>query len=125
MKKVKAIFLSVGVMTVVSALLLMLISVILAKTASLPKGSLPILVTGVGCISILAGAFLASVYIKEKGIIFGLISGVIYLCAALLVATLVLQGEFTPAGIGKGAAFLISGALGGIMGVNRKSKVRF
>ncbi len=125
MKKVRAIFLSMGIMTVVSALLLLLLSLIIAKTASLPKNLLPVLTTAVGCISILTGAFFASVYLREKGIIFGLISSVIYLCVVLLAASLLFQRELSLAGIGKGVAFLVSGALGGILGVNRKSKVKF
>ena len=104
MKKIKAAILSAGLMLFISVLLLAILSFIFAKTSSLPK---------------------ASLYLREKGILFGILSGLLFALCAGLVSFLVFQNDFTAAGAGKAAAVLISGALGGVLGVNRKSKVKF
>ena len=125
MKKGKAILLSVVVMAVVSALLLMLIALIFGKMKVLPKGIPPILTTAVGCLGVFLGSFAASAYAKEKGLLLGLISGTILAFCTALISVLVFQNDFNIASAGKVAAILLSGSIGGILGVNRKDKVKF
>ena len=125
MKKIKAVILSAGLMLFISALLLAVLSFIFAKTASLPKDSLPVLTTVAASVAVFLGSFFSTLYLREKGILFGILSGVIFALCAGVVSFLVFQNNFTAAGAGKAAAVLIAGALGGILGVNRKSKVKF
>lgn len=125
MKKIRAGILSLGVMLAAHALLLLIVSAIVSKTGLLPQASFTLITTGISCCSIFLGSFLASLYLREKGILIGLLSGALFLSLTCLAAFFFFQNEFTISGIGKGAAILISGSLGGIMGVNRKSKVKF
>lgn len=125
MKRVKAVLLSVGIMTAISAALLALIALILSKMGSLPRTLLPIITTVAGCLAVFLGGFFSSMYAREKGILFGMGSGVLFSVCAVLISVLVFQNPFTVSSVGKLAAFLISGSIGGILGVNRKSRVKF
>lgn len=125
MKKVKALALSAGVMAAVSGLLLVLAALIIAKLGALPRGIQPVLTTAIGCLAIFLGGFCASLYAKEKGILLGVASGALYALCAAALSLAIFQSSLGVGAIGKLAAFLLSGAIGGILGVNRKSKVKF
>lgn len=125
MKKLKAILLSAGIMTAVSAALLALAALILGKMGALPRGAVPIITTMIGCIAVFLGGFFSSLYAREKGILFGVLSGLLYSLCIALVSVLAFQNDFTLASAGKFIALLLSGSIGGILGVNRKSKVKF
>ena len=125
MKKGKAILLSVVVMAVVSAVLLALLALILGKMKVLPRGIIPVLTTVVGCLAVFLGGFLASAYTKENGLLLGLISGGIFVFCTALVSVLLFQNDFNIASAGKLAAILLSGSIGGVLGVNRKDRVKF
>lgn len=125
MKKIKAAILSAGLMLFISVLLLAILSFIFAKTSSLPKASLTVLTTVAASIAVFLGSLFSTLYLREKGILFGILSGLLFALCAGLVSFLVFQNDFTAAGAGKAAAVLISGALGGVLGVNRESKVKF
>lgn len=125
MRKVKAMLLSAGIMTVISVVLLMVISLILEKTRTIPRSVLPVLTTVTGCGAVFLGAFFSSVYAKERGALFGILSGLVYAFCIALVSALAFQNEFTISSAGKSAAFLLSGSIGGILGVNRKKRVKF
>ena len=125
MKKGKAIVLSVIVMTAVSAVLLAVLALIFGKMKLLPRGIVPVLTTAAGCISVFLGGFAASAYAKEKGMLLGLLSGVIFAFCTALVSVLLFQNDFNLASAGKFIAILLSGCIGGILGVNRKDKVKF
>lgn len=125
MKKIRAVLISAGVMTVVSLLLLALISLAVAKSGSLPRGILPIITTAAACIAVFLGGFFSSLSAREKGILFGILSGLLFALCAALVSVFLYQNDFTIGSAGKLAALLISGSIGGILGVNRKNKVKF
>lgn len=125
MKKVKAVLLSVGVTVIAGAALFALTALILGKTGNLPRSLLPVLTTVEGCFAVFLGGLAGSMYAREKGLLFGVIAGAV--CAAVIVpvSLLAFQSPFTISSAGKLAALLLSGSIGGILGVNRKSKVKF
>lgn len=125
MKIAKTILLSVGVMSAASAALLLLLALIFGKSGSLPKGAVPIITTLIGCIATFFGGFSASLYTKEKGILIGLASGGVFLIIVAMVSLFSYENTLGIASIGKAAAILLSGAIGGILGVNRKTRVKF
>ncbi len=125
MKKVKAVIVSVLIMAVSSAALLALMALIISKMGSLPRGLLTILTTVAGCLAVFLGGFCSSLYAREKGILFGIGSGLLFLTCITAVSMLAFQNAFSLGSVGKIAAILLSGTLGGILGVNRKSRVKF
>ena len=125
MKKIKAISVSLICMTIITVVLLSITSFIVTKIGVLPKTSLSMITTLIGCIAVFLGAAILSLLTKEKGIVYGLICAVVLIVVSLIISFFILKAEFTISTIGKIAAILLSGAIGGIIGVNRKNKVKF
>lgn len=125
MKKLKAILIGTTVSSVVCAILLALTAFILGKSGLLPKGVIPVITTAIGGVAVFSGALAASVYARENGILLGLANGFIYALIIATVSVLVLNNNFNLASVGKLATLLLSGAIGGILGVNRKNTVKF
>ncbi len=125
MKKLKAMLLSTGVMAGMTAAALAITALVCAKTGKLPRGAIGVLATAAGCLSAFLGGFTASVITKEKGALFGALSGLIMAGVIALVSCVVFQNSVTPAGAARIAAVLLGGVIGGILGVNRKKRVKF
>lgn len=125
MKFIRALLLSAGVVGGSSLLLLSLIALIVSKAGALPQDTLPLITTAAGCAAVFLGGLAAALAAKEKGLYLGLAAGAILAACIALVSYFSTGGAFTPGGIGKAAAFLASGSIGGILGANRKQKVKF
>lgn len=126
MKKVKCILISALVCTLVSAVLLALSALIVSKTA-LPQGAMLQVITTLLCgICAYAGGYVASMLIREKGMLCGFLTAAVYvfLLSAISVA-LGIAPACNGAMVGKVAVILISGAIGGILSANRKERVKF
>ena len=105
--------------------LLALFSVLILKMGSLPNGIAGTMALAAGCISVLAAAFLTARMTGEKGLLHGLAlaGGYIFL---YLAVSLALYTDVDIASIGvRVVSFALCGALGGVLGVGRKSKIRF
>ena len=124
-KRARVIIISILLTTIVSAGLLALLAFILGKMETLPKGIIPVLTIIVSCVAVFFGSFIASLMLKEKGLVNGLIIAFIFSAIVLSIAFFTYEAEFGLSGITKLSAIFISGILGGILGVNRKNKVKF
>jgi len=125
MKWVKALILSAAVTAGASLALLSAIAFFVCRSGSLPRGSVVLMTTLAACAAVFLGSFLSTLSVREKGLLLGLGTGAVFLACAGLVSVLVFQVELGPASAGKMAAVLLGGAIGGVLGANRKSKVRF
>ncbi len=125
MKWFKAMLLSTVVAAVAAALLLSAAAFVIARMGALPRGSLALITTLIACAAVFLGGFLSSLSLREKGLLLGLGTGAVLLACAGLVTVLLFQIQPGPASIGKAAAVLLSGGIGGILGANRKRKVKF
>lgn len=75
----------------------------------------------ISAFSILIGSFIVMKKIKEKGLIYGILVGLIYMCIIYLISSFISM-DFS---LGIGSIIMIifgilSGAIGGIIGVNVK-----
>ena len=125
MKILRPFLLALGVTAGSAALLLLLLAFIFGKTRTLPQEMIPLLTILVGCAAVFGGSFLAAMAAKENGMLIGLGTGGAAVLILAAVSLLALGGEFSLASVWKAAALLLSGALGGVLGVNRKSRVKF
>ncbi|WP_322171018.1 TIGR04086 family membrane protein [Acutalibacter caecimuris] len=125
MKWVKALILSSVLTAAVSMLLLSVAAFVVCRSGSLPRGALPLITTLIACGAVFLSGFFTALSMREKGLLLGLAAGLVFLLCAGLVTFLLFQGQPGPASAGKGAAVLLSGAIGGILGANRKQKVKF
>lgn len=125
MKWVRALILSAAVTAGASLLLLSAIAFFVCRSGSLPRNTLTLITTLAACTSVFLGGFFSSLSRREKGLLLGLGAGAVFLACAVLVSVLVFQVELGLSCAGKAAAVLLSGAIGGILGANRKQKMRF
>lgn len=124
-KKGKALLLSATIVFGASAILLALSAFILERMSTLPKEHSVILTTLIGSVAIFTAGFLTALHQKEKGLLYGLFGALLLTACTAGISALLFQVEFTVSSIGKAAAYFLSGSIGGILGVNRKRKVKF
>lgn len=126
MKKVKGMLLSVVVATVISGALLAVMAAILASAGTLPKGPiLTVAVTAIVCVGVFLGGLIAALFVGEKGILLGGGIGLLFACLVALVSLMTAGVEISIGGGARLAAIILSGCIGGILGVNRDRKVKF
>lgn len=125
MKWVRALILSTAVTIGASLVLLSVIAFFVCRSGSLPRGSVTLITTIAACAAVFFGSLLSTVAVREKGLLLGLGAGAVFLVCAGIVSMLVFHIELGAASAGKIAAVLLSGAVGGVLGANRKSKVKF
>lgn len=118
------IFKNTAVGFVLTIVLLFLISV-LGVFASLPEAAAKLAVSAVTYISIGICGFRAARHMHSGGLISGAISGLIYIIALYLVGSIV-NGDFSVDSSSFITALIsvMSGAVGGIIGVNIRYKKR-
>lgn len=124
-KKIRAAILSTLAAMATAMVLLMVLSLLLSKLYTLPKSALPVLTTVIACAAVFLGGLLSSMLLKERGLINGVIVAVIFSVILFGVSIFVFETELGFSALTKFAAILMSGILGGILGVNRKSRVKF
>lgn len=126
MKKVKGMLLSVVVATVISGALLAVMAAILASAGTLPKGPiLTVAVTAIVCVGVFLGGLIAALFVGEKGILLGGGIGLLFACLVAVVSLMTAGVEISIGGGARLAAIILSGCIGGILGVNRDRKVKF
>ncbi len=126
MKKVKGMLLAVVVATVISGALLAVMAAILASAGTLPKGPiLTVAVTAIVCVGVFLGGLIAALFVGEKGILLGGGIGLLFACLVAIVSLMTAGVEISIGGGARLAAIILSGCIGGILGVNRDRKVKF
>ncbi len=106
------------------AALLGVFSLAFVSAGNVPQDFISPLVIGVSVLSAFLAGLVSSKISKKRGLIYGLLSGVL-LFLLFLFAGLVSSHE--PVSVESGMRLLvmaISGAIGGLIGVNKKSKVK-
>jgi len=110
-----------SLLSIVITIILLLIFATLLTYTSLAENTIPIVILVITGISILIGSQISTVHIRKNGIINGGLIGIIYILVIYLISSIV-TGNFSLS-IYSGIMIVVSmitGALGGIIGVNRK-----
>ena len=108
-----------------TALLLACAAGALASIKRMPWELLPLLTTAGAGAGPFLGGWLAARLIGERGLLWGLVCGAVSGAAVLLIA-LALRGEAPlPAALTRLGALLLAGAVGGILGVGGRGRVKF
>ena len=125
MKKLKSFIISFISSVAIIAILISVTAVIISQIQILPREILPVITTAIGCIGIFLGTFIGSVYLKEKGMLIGAVNSIIIIAIVALISYVILDSPISIGSVGKMLAWFFSGTLGGILGVNKKSKIKF
>lgn len=105
---------------VITLIGLLVYSIILSYT-SIAENTMPVTIIIITAVSILIGSTISTSNIKKNGIINGVLVGLIYIGIIYLLSSII-TGDFllNTNSIIMIIASLLTGALGGIIGVNRK-----
>lgn len=125
MKKLKVIFFSLALSFVLSLALTAAAAMIVSKLGVLPQRSLAVMTTLLCCVSVMLGGYTASLILKERGILLGAMVAAAYVAVLIVVSFFAAPIVPQVSELGKAAAILLSGAIGGILAVNRKVKLKF
>lgn len=108
-----------------TAALLAAFSALILKLGALPGEIAGTIALAIGCISVFAAAFFTARIAGEKGLLHGLVLAAVYVFLYLAVSlALYADADIVAVGV-RTAAILLCGALGGVLGVGKKSKIRF
>ena len=125
MRKYRPVLFCFLLSVIVSALLFALTAMIIAKIAFLPENFVVLITIVIPCIAVLISGYAASSRIRQNGMFVGFILAAAHSVVLISTSFTMWQTTFSAVGILKIVAILLSGTIGGIMGVNKKDKVRF
>lgn len=110
-----------SIFAVVLTLVLLLIYSALLTYTGLNENTIPIFVIAITAISILVGSLISSVNIKKNGLTNGALVGLIYILTIYLLSSIISKNFslniYSAIMI---IASILAGAIGGIIGVNKK-----
>lgn len=96
-----------------------------ASCLAIPALATEIMVTAATALCILWGGFRAARHLGRQGLLCGAVSGLVYMALLSLLGMLILGGAaFSPARLVSIVLGAVCGALGGVIGVNTKTKRR-
>lgn len=121
---VKAVAIGVLCSVVLAVLLTCLFSMMLNMMSGIPYGIIDYVMVAIEGFSVLIGAYIACVIAKSKGLIIGALCGAISLLIVFAVGMSMTKNNIGLLTVIRSAVMLLCGIIGGIMGVNRKDKVR-
>ncbi len=124
-KRIKAFLFGLSVTVISCCILLLVIALILGKMQTLPKNAVPIIMTLTACAAVFLGSLSGALYLREMGILLGLLEGTALAVMIFVVSFAFQEKALSAASFGKASAIMISGSIGGILGVNKRGKVKF
>ena len=108
----------------ITAVLLCLSAVVLNMMPSIPYGITDYLTTAAAGLGALTGSYIASAITRNRGLIIGLLCGFIMLVIIIAIGLSNGGNDVSVMTAIRSAVLLICGAVGGILGVNRKEHIR-
>ena len=109
-----------GFAIVITIILLIVYSCILTYT-NVDESTMPVVVITITALSILVGSLISSMNIKKNGLTNGALVGLIYILIIYMLSSIITGNfGFTISSIIMIGASILAGAVGGIIGVNKK-----
>lgn len=121
---VRAILLGCAVGAAVCAVLLSLSAMLFVKLGSLPLNYLPLITTFIGAVGAFTSGYFTVKLYKKRGMLLGALSGVLLFLIVFITGLIQgIENDIVSALI-KCAVFAVMGAVGGVVRVNKKIKVK-
>lgn len=110
-----------SIFSIIISMLLLLIFAVILTYANVSESTIPTVIIMISNLSILCGSILCNRKIKKNGIGNGMAVGLIYILVIYLISSIVIKSfSFNLKSIIMILCSLVSGILGGIIGVNLK-----
>ena len=123
-KIIKAPIIGVLISIVSILILTCLFALVISFLPTIPYGGLPYTMIAAEGLSAFIGAYIAAAIAKCRGLMVGAVIGSIVFLILLAVGMSTSTDSLTVLTIIRAAALIALGILGGILGVNRKEKIR-
>ena len=120
-KILRSVLLGVGA-DVVSCVVFLALAALLLTSGLLPASAATPTALGILALSSLVGGFASARYAKERGLLYGIGTGFLFLLLTALVAIALLQEFDGKLFFVKSILTILFGAIGGVLGVNMKRK---
>ena len=101
-----------------------LFALILSFTSGIPYGIIDYAAVGIEGISVFSGAYIAAALVKSQGIIIGALCGVTFFILTAALALSTGSADIGVITVIRLAVLLICGIVGGILGVNKKERIK-
>lgn len=109
--------------SIISALLLFAVTAMLTKIGFISENVISVLTLMISCLGVFFGSFIGAKLSKEKGLLVGAFVGIFMFIILLVVSFLIIRETITRLSITKSLIMIITGAIGGIIGVNKRTKI--
>lgn len=112
-----------SVFSILLTIVLLFIFSILLTYTNINENITPIVLITITALSILIGSIMSSLHISKNGIVNGALVGIIYIAFIYLLSSIII-GNFSlnTYSLIMIIASILAGAIGGIIGINQKSK---
>ena len=120
-KCIKASLFGLGIGVVILLVLLTAFSFLMSRQ-DVPKSAIGPVVIGVLMVAAFTSAFVTARLARNRGLLLGLLSGFLLYLVILFVSVVLFRTGFTFASVFKLVILMLSGAIGGICGVNGKKR---
>ncbi len=119
---ISSILFSTLLAAIVCAFLYVITALLFTKLHSLPYVVISQLSFILSAIAALIGGIISAKFSKSKGLITGTFTGFLLFVIIFVVYYIILRESFTTVSLIRALALVLSGAIGGIIGVNKKRK---
>lgn len=123
-KYIKALIFGTITALIISAVLLALSAVCLTKVGIVPTDYLWLMIVIILALGSFVGGFVSAIILKSNGLFIGLLTGIIVCLFIIIAGALKTSDSFTTYSIYKAMAIIVCSVLGGIIGVNKKEKIK-
>ncbi len=109
---------------IVSTVFLLLLSYAFVAMKSIPQGAVVPLGVAIGAIGAFFGGYTSGRISKQKGLLYGVVTALTLFALLFLFSLILVKEPISTVSFIKMGVMLFAGALGGILGVNKKTKIR-
>ena len=121
-RSVKSIVLGTAIGGVVCILCLVLFALLFVISKRIPQTMIQPLILVACAVGAFIGGYITVRIIRTKGLLFGILSGLLLFAIVCLVSVIAIRTPFSTYALIKGIIMMLMGAIGGIIGVNKRSK---
>ena len=121
---IKPVLIGVTIAVLVIGVLICALALTVLMMPTVPYGWLDYITIAIEGFGVLTGAYIAGVLFKSKGLIIGALCGAIILLITFAVGLSISRNSIGILTVIRSIVLMICGIIGGILGVNRKEKIR-
>ncbi|MDD6490213.1 MAG: TIGR04086 family membrane protein [Clostridia bacterium] len=121
-RAVKAVAVGTVVGFVICMLILLLITFMLVKIQKFPETLVVPLAIFTACIGAFSGGYFSARVKKNNGLAMGAVCALVIFVLLLLISSVFAEDIFSAVSLLRMGAMLISGAIGGVLGVNKRRR---